>query len=314
MPLDPQFQALLANVPQGPGARYVPLAELRAYVRQASTAFPPYKVPLASVVDSSIASAAGPLPVRVYTPDGTGPFPIIVYFHGGGFALGDLDTQDMIARGLSHGAQSVLVSVAYRLAPENKFPAAIDDAWTALLWAKENAKRLNGDASRIAVAGDSAGGTISCGLAVRARDEKGPRLCAQVIFYGSGNYPSEKTASAREFATGPILTADDIDYFWDLYLVDPAKDQHHPWASPLRAKEHRNLPPAFIGTAEIDPLRDDAEAYGAKLAAAGVPVEIRRYPGMVHGFLSFLGVIDGAQRALDEATSWLKARFAQVSP
>ena len=314
LPIDPQFKPLLAAAPPGPDMRTIPVSQLREYVRSASTAFPPLPVPLASVTDRVIEGPGGALPIRVYRPVGSGPFPIIVYFHGGGWVVGDLDTQDMIARGLSHGARSVLVSVGYRLAPEHRFPAAVDDAWAATVWAAGHAAEIDGDARRLAVAGDSAGGVLAAGVALRARDAKGPRLAAQVNFYGSCNYPSNVTASAQEFADGPILRRSDIDYFWSLYLADPARDQNHPWASPIRAPSLAGLAPAFVGTAEIDPSRDDTEAYAAALAAAGVLVRQRRYPGMVHGFLSFLGLIDGAQRAMDECTAWLKEQFARAAP
>lgn len=311
LPIDPQLQPLLAAMPPGPDIRTLEIAALRDYVHRASTAFPPYAVPLASATDRTIPGPAGDLPVRIYTPLGEGPFPVIVYFHGGGWVLCDLDTHDMIARGLSHGAGAVLVSVAYRLAPEHRFPAAVDDAWAATQWVAKNAAAIRGDSGRLAVAGDSAGGVIACATALRSRDAGGPRLGAQVNFYGSCNFPSKLTDSAREFANGPILSQTDIQFFWNQYLADPAKDQHHPWASPIRAESLAGLPPAFIATAQIDPSRDDTEAYAARLAAAGIAVEQRRYPGMVHGFLSFLGVIDGANRALDDCTNWLKAQFAR---
>jgi len=313
LPIDPQLKPLLAGAPPAPDMRSIPVPQLREYVRSASTAFPPLPVPLAAISNRVIAGPGGDLPLRIYTPVGSGPFPITVYFHGGGWVVGDLDTQDMIARGLSHGAHSVLVSVGYRLAPEHRFPAAVDDAWAATVWAAAHAAEIGGDARRLAVAGDSAGGVLASAVALRARDANGPRLAAQVNFYGSCNYPSKVTASAREFAQGPILRCSDIDYFWSLYLADPVRDQNHPWASPIRADSLMGLPPAFVGTAEIDPSRDDTEAYAAALVAAGVPVRLRRYPGMVHGFLSFLGLIDGAQRALDECTTWMKEQFAHTT-
>lgn len=312
LPLDPQFKALLAALPPFPDIRTMSVPQLRDIVHRSSITAPPLPVPLASIADRNIPGPGGTLPVRIYTPMGSGPFPIVVYFHGGGWVVSDLDTHDMIARGLSYGAGAVLISVAYRLAPEHRFPAAVEDAWAATLWASQHAIELAGHPKRLAVAGDSAGGVIASAVALRARDEQGPALAAQVNFYGSCNYPSELTISAREFADGPLLRRTDIDYFWSLYLADPAKDQHHPWASPIRAASLAGLPPAFIGTAEIDPSRDDTEAFAAKLTAAGVPVVQRRYAGMVHGFLSFLGTIDGAQRAMDECTAWLKEQFARA--
>jgi acetyl esterase len=310
MPHDPQIQAMLG---QGPGmgpARNYSVEQLRATVRQYSTAFPPLDVALASVEDRRIPGPAGPIPVRVYTPRGEGPFAVLVYFHGGGWVVGDLDTQDMICRGLCFGAGCVVVSVDYRLAPEHPFPAAIDDAFAATAWVAANASHIGGDAARIAVGGDSAGGLLAGGVSLRARDEGGPALRGQVLFYASMNYElSDLTPSMREFAEGPLLSVDDIEFFWHHYLPNPAVDQHHPWASPARASDHSNLPPAFIGSAEIDPTRDAAERYGELLERAGVAVELHRYAGMPHGFVSWLGVIDGARRAVDDASAWLRARL-----
>jgi len=313
MAIDPKLAAMLALAPPWPPVRTFTVPALREAVRAGSTAFPPLAVPLASVEDRAIVGPGGELPVRIYTPVGSGPFPVVVFFHGGGWVTGDLDTQDMIARGLAHGADSIVVSVAYRLAPEHPFPAAPDDCWAATLWAAKHAAEFGGDANRLAVAGDSAGANLATGVALRARDASGPRLRAQVMFYGSGNYPSVETPSAKEFAQGPILSRSDVDYFWGLYLSNPKKDQDHPLASPIRAASHAGLAPAFMGTAEIDPTRDDGEAYAAKLAAAGVPVESRRYAGMVHGFVSWLGVIDGAQTAINDASGFLKKWFAAAA-
>jgi acetyl esterase len=181
----------------------------------------------------------------------------------------------------------------------------VDDAWAATRWAAAHARELAADAARLVVAGDSAGGGLAAAVALRARDERGPRLRAQLIFYASCNYPSVETPSARAFAAGPILSAAAIDYFWTQYLRDPARDQHHPWASPLRAPDHRDSAPAFVASAELDPTRDDCEAYAAKLAAAGVATECRRYAGTPHGFVSWVGLADVAQRAVDDACAFV---------
>lgn len=309
MPLDPQIQAMLSHGGMGPARNYS-VEQLRATVRQFSTAAPPLDVPLAGVEDRSIPGPAGSIPIRVYTPVGTGPFAVLVYFHGGGWVVGDLDTQDMICRGLCHGAGCLVVSVDYRLAPEHRFPAAVDDAYAATQWVGHHAAEIGGDPARIAVGGDSAGACLAGGVALRSRDESGVSLLAQLMFYGSMNYDvGTTTESMREFADGPLLSADDIEFFWHHYLQNPEVDQHHHWASPARAVHHRELPPAFIGTAEIDPTRDAAENYGVLLGNAGVEVEQHRYSGMPHGFVSWLGLVDGAQRAIDDASAWLRRRF-----
>jgi acetyl esterase len=305
MPLDPQVQKLL-----GPPARAFRMEDLsvedmRRSVRESSLAFPKLKVPLGGILDRQIPGPGGALRVRCYRPLGKGPFQGIVYFHGGGWVVGDLDTQDMICRALCHAANARVVSVDYRLAPEHRFPAAVDDAFAATRWVADHARELEIDPARISVAGDSAGGALAAGVALRARDEGGPPLRAQLIFYASCNYPSEKTPSALEFASGPILSSAAVEYLWHLYLADPAREQHHPWASPIRARDHRNLPPAFVASAECDPTRDDCEAYAAKLESEGVATQCKRYAGMPHGFVSWLGLVDAAQTAIDDAAAWL---------
>lgn len=309
MPLDPQVEALLPPEAEDFEMTTLPVDVLRKYVRDASTAAPPLDVPLASVVDRAIPGPGGDLPIRVYTPVGDGPFRVVVFFHGGGWVVGDLDTQDMIARALCHGATSVVLSVDYRLAPEHPFPAAVEDAWAATRWAADHARSLGGDPGRLVVAGDSAGANLSAAVALRARDQSGPALRAQLLFYGSCDYPSTETESARAFAKGPILTDAAIDYFWAQYLTDPTAEQDHPWASPARADRHDALPPAFVATAELDPTRDAGERYGALLERAGVPTTTRRYAGMPHGFVSWLGRVDRAQECIDDACAFL-ARHA----
>lgn len=314
MPLHPRFQELASQPPAIPPAGTISAPQLREIVRRYSVRKKPYDVPLARVEDRTIPGPGGePLPLRTYTPEGGGPFPLIVYFHGGGWITGDLDTQDMIARALAHAAGAILVSVDYRLAPEHPFPAAPDDAWQATLWAAEHAAELGADPARLAVAGDSSGAVLAAGVALRARDAGGPALSAQILYYGSCNYPSVATPSALAYAEGPILRRSDTDYYWSQYLTDPARQQHDPLASPQRAASHENLPPAFIGTAEYDPSRDDAEIYGQTLAQAGVPTEIRRYPGMVHGFVSWLGAIEGARDAIDDAAAFLGQHLAAAT-
>ena len=311
MPIDPQIEAMLAGMPPWPGVRHVPLDMLRQSVRESSTAIPPAQdAVVAKVEDRAIAGPGGDLPLRLYTPQGDGPFPVTLYMHGGGFVVGDLDTQDMIARALCAWGETLVVSVDYRLAPEHPFPAAPDDCWVALQWVVAHAAELGGDAGRIAVAGDSAGGNLACALALRARDAGGPALRAQVNLYGSCNYPSAATPSALEFADGPILKKDDVEWFWEQYLTDPAVEQDDPQASPVRAASLAGLPPILVATAECDPSRDDAEAFAAKLVKDGVDVQHKRYPGMVHGFASWVGFLPGAREVLTDSGQFLKKHLA----
>ena len=312
MPLDPQIERILQQSSGWAAARSVPVEQLRAAVKGFAAVTPKLDVPLHEVTDRAIPGPAGDIPVRIYRPDSAGPHPILVYFHGGGWVVGDLDTQDMICRGLCHGAKCVVVSVDYRLAPEHRFPAAVDDCYAAVEWCAVHGRAIGGDPDHLAVGGDSAGAVLSAAIALRARDEGGPRLKAQLLYYGSMNYPSGNLPSMTEFADGPILTADDVDYFWQQYLAHPEIEQDHPWASPIRATNHANLPPAFIGTAEMDPTRDPAEAYGPMLTEAGVPVELHRYAGMPHGFMSWLGFVDVAQTACDDACVWLRKHFGEA--
>lgn len=311
MAIDPQIAAMLAAMPEWPGVRQVPLDMLRQSVRESSMAIPGAQdAVIADVQDHTIAGPGGPLGLRLYTPEGQGPFPVTVFMHGGGFVVGDLDTQDMIARALCAWGETLVVSVDYRLAPEHPFPAGPEDAFAALVWASREIAAFGGDPARLAVAGDSAGGNLACAAALRARDEGGPALRAQINFYGSCGYPSTDTPSSREFADGPILRKDDVDWFWEQFLSDPATQQDDPMASPSRAADLSRLPPAFIATAECDPSRDDTEAFAAKLRAAGVEVEFHRYEGMVHGFVSWVGFLPGARNALTDAAGFLKTQFS----
>ncbi|BBF69687.1 MULTISPECIES: alpha/beta hydrolase [Sphingomonas] len=309
MPLDHQLEAMFAGQPEWPPVRNFPIDALRDAVRSSSVQLPPPAVTLASVDDRTIPGPAGEIPVRIYTPEGAGPFPLIVYFHGGGFVVGDLDTQDMIARGLSAGAESVVVSVGYRLAPEHKFPAAFEDSWAAVQWTAANATKLAGDAALMAVAGDSAGGVIASACGLLAKKAGAPKLSAILNWYGPGIHPIPAEGSAIEFADGPVLRLDDAHFFWDMFITDDADYQDFR-ASPMKASSHEGLPPTFIASAECDPIRDAVEAYGPVLEQAGVKVEMQRYPGMVHGFVSWVGFLPGAQAAMADACAFAKMQFA----
>lgn len=312
MPIDPQIEAMFAGQPEWPPIRGQSIDELRQAVRASSTMLPPPPVTLASVADRSIAGPAGDVPVRIYTPEGSGPFPVTCYFHGGGFVVGDLDTQDMIARGLAAGADTIVISVDYRLAPEHKFPAAPEDCWAAVQWAAANAASIKGDPARLAVAGDSAGGVLANGMAIQALEAGGPRLAAVINWYGPGIHPLPEGGSMAEFEHGPVLRADDVRYFHELYIESPEQDEDYR-ASAMKAKSHKGLPPHFIATAEIDPARDAAESYEPVLKDAGVEVEMKRYPGMIHGFVSWIGFLPGAQEAMADACTFLKRQFAAVN-
>ena len=247
--------------------------------------------------------------LRIYTPLGTGPFPLLVFCHGSGFVLCSLDTHDGMCRNLCAGAACVVVSVDYRLAPEHKFPAGIEDCLYAVRWAAAHASELGTDPTRIAVAGDSAGGNMAAVAALRLRDEGGPALCAQLLLYPVTDYHTPGTPSYEENAEGYGLTRDTMKWFWKHYLSDPAQGAH-PHASPLRARDLSGLPAALVITAEYDPLRDEGELYADKLRAAGVPTAMTRYDGVNHGFMFWVGVADKAGAAMNEACEWLRGVFA----
>lgn len=304
MPVDPQIQALLDRGTGVPATHTLPVDEARRQyeARIALMAPPPA---MAAVSERTIEGPGGTLRLRLYTPPGPGPFPLMVFFHGSGFVLCSLDTHDGMCRNLAAGIGCLVVSVDYRLAPEHKFPAGPDDCLAATRWAAQHAGELGADAGRLLLAGDSAGGNMAAVTALRLRDEGGPTAAGQVLLYPVTDYHTPGTPSYAENAEGYGLTRDTMRWFWAHYL-DDASDAEHPHAAPLRAADLGGLPPAFVLSAEYDPLRDEAELYGERLQAAGVPVEIRRAAGMNHGFLFWVGRVDGADRAMAEACRWAR--------
>jgi acetyl esterase len=249
------------------------------------------------------------IPARVYTPEGEGPFPVLCYFHGGGWVIGSIEMADATARSLCVGAECVVVSPDYRMAPEHPFPAPLEDCFAVTEWAVAATEPHGGDGSRLAVSGGSAGGNLAAGVTMMARDRGGPRLAFQFLEYPATDHDFE-TGSYRENAEGMLLSRAALIWFWDNYVPDPA-DRDDPRASPLRSTDLSGLPPALVITAELDPLRDEGEAYGNALAAAGVPTTITRYDGVVHGFFGMRGLIDEATAAQAEAAAALRAAFAE---
>ena len=306
MPVDPQFAPLLAQTETAPPLSEVPLQVLRMGMGGPRPAdFQP--TPVAQVIDENIPGPRGDIKLRIYRPHAEDNLPVLVFMHGGGFILGDLDTHDEVARVLTMQARCVTVAIDYRLAPENPFPAAPDDCFAALRWAAEHARDFGGDASRIAVCGDSAGGNLAAVMTLRARDEGGPKICGQVLIY-----PLTDAIDAEEFQPGPdgklhFFKARDGAYFNSLYFGDMV-EARHPHASPTFAEDVAGLPPALVLTAEYDPLCRQGEAYAARLKAAGVDVHQTRYGGAIHGFISM--PLPMAAEALGECAAWLARRFA----
>jgi acetyl esterase len=311
MQLDPCIEAALKYLPPMPAVRSMPVAALRESINKSTAAVPKLDVPLESVTDRTIPGPGGALPIRIYTPRGTVSFPLLIYFHGGGYVIGDLNISDSICRSLCYRGECIVMSVDYRLAPEYPFPHPNEDAYAATLWASRNAAEIGADPGRLALGGDSAGANLAAATTLRARDEGGPKLRAQVLMYPSTGYPDPPSPSFSECAAGPLLTADDSLFYWSQYLGDIETHRKNPAACPIVAPSHRDLPPAFVATGECDPLRDSGEAYAAKLQAAGVATIRRRYAGMPHGFFSWVSSSKGVDRAMEELCAWLRQQFSE---
>jgi acetyl esterase len=318
MQLDPQMKTLLDQLagaeakPFHAGSPQDARAAINALV--GLVAGPPAKV--AKVEDRKIPGPGGQIPVRIYTPAavatsgsanpaGSAPTGALVYFHGGGWVIGDIESHDVLCRSLANGAGCVTVSVDYRLAPEYKFPAAPEDCYAATKWVADNAPALGVDANRIAVGGDSAGGNLAAVVTQMAHDRGGPQIRFQLLIYPATDWAHE-SASQREFTEdGYILSRADMVWFYGHYMNSDA-DRTNPYLSPACAKSLAGLPPAFVMTCEVDPLRDEGEAYAEALRKAGVAVKSKRYAGVCHGFLMMAGVIDAAKGALAECCTELR--------
>lgn len=258
-----------------------------------------------STEDRTIAAPDGRvIPVRVYRASAQPDCPVVVYFHGGGWTLGSVDVYDPLMRELAARSGCVVVAVDYRLAPENPYPAALDDAYAAVVWTAANGASIGARADRVAVAGDSAGGNLAASVALRARDSGEVRLAMQALVYPVVDRGTER-ASSREFERGYLLENSAIDWFWGHYLSG-AEARDDPYVMPARAPDLRGLPRAVVITAECDPLRDDAEAYVDRLTEAGVPVASHRYAGTFHGFFHMTGLLDQAALAMDELAEALR--------
>ena len=310
-PLDPQMKLMLdvANA-DGPAFLRAETAEqARAKMQALLEARQAPDVPVYKVENRHIPGPGGELPIRVYTPEAPSSG-ILVYFHGGGWVLGSLDTHDFVCRLLTSGAGCITVSIGYRLAPEHPFTAAPEDCYAATKWVAENAAALGGDRDRIAVGGDSAGGNLATVVALMARDRNGPKLCFQLLFYPAISAAND-TPSQQEFANdGLILSRADMEWFWKLYL-DDEKNAANPYACPNLSKSLSGLPPALVQTASHDPLRDEGEAYAEQLRRAGVKVTHRRYEGVTHGYASFSDILDTGKRAVRDANEALRAAFGK---
>jgi acetyl esterase len=310
MSLDPQAKAFLDQMVAAgaPPLHSLGVEEARQAIAQlfATNKEPE---PVGKVEDRQIPGPAGQIPLRIYTPQGSGPFPVLVFFHGGGWVIGNIETHDPVCRALTNAAGCMVVSVDYRLAPEHKFPAGPDDCYAATRWVAAQAAAINADPTHIAVGGDSAGGNLAAAVALMARDRGIPSLAYQLLIYPVTDH-TFNTVSYQENGNDYLLTKDSMVWFWNHYLKSDS-DSQNPYASPLRAQSLQGLPPAHVITAGFDPLRDEGEAYATQLREAGVPVQYSRYSGMIHGFFAMGEVMDQGKKAIQEAAANLRSAFAR---
>ncbi len=301
MAMDPQVRQFLDQLAaeNPPGWETMSPAEARDTFLKFGELFGP-REDVADVADRTVANSVR---VRVYSPDGNGPFPVVMYFHGGGWVIGDLETHDPLCRRLCNRSGCAVVAVDYRRAPEHKYPAALHDCFNATKYVAEHAAEFNADPRRIAVAGDSAGGNLAAAVTLKARDEQGPPIRYQLLIYPITDRDFE-TESYRQFAEGFGLTRAAMKWFWQCYLARES-DGRQPLASPLSA-DLSGLPGACVVTAEYDVLRDEGRAYAEKLSDAGVDARHMHCEGVIHGFFHFCGLFDRGKAAIDELGQLLR--------
>ena len=307
MPLDPKAKELLDEVAASgrPNAHLLPVAEARANFEDLFASLGPGEE-VAEVLPLEIPVTGGPIAARLYRPAAEGPLPVVAYYHGGGWLIGSVAAYDIVCRALANAAGAMVLSVGYRLAPEHKYPTAVEDAYAAARWLAENAAALGGDRHRVAVAGDSAGGNLAAVVALQARDLTRPRLGFQLLVYPVTTCDLELGYDMAY--EGYFLYRDELQWHQDHYL--PSPELRHEWrVSPLDAADHSGLPPAFVITAECDPLHRQGELYAERLRAAGVAVEQREYPGMIHGFFGLDMVFDQAADAMRDAGAAIRQAF-----
>ncbi len=305
--LDENIQRIIRELEkEGVPSNYsLSVSEARRLSRDMGKRFaaPPPNLALVRNVVASTPSAK--IPVRVYVPTKQEGLPVLVYFHGGGWVVGDLDTSDWLCRSIALAANCVVFSVDYRLAPENKFPTPVEDCYWAVKWVTENGIEQYADLRRVAVGGDSAGGNLAAAVCLMARDRGQPTISFQLLLCPVMNH-SYDTESYRKYADGYLLTLKDMEWYWNHYLA-AEKDGQNPHASPLLG-DLRSLPPALIMTAEFDPLRDEGEAYAERLRQAGVPVKLVRYESMIHTWTDF-PQLEQTTAAVREAAMELRKAF-----
>ena len=312
--LDPQARALIESAARsaGPALNSLGAEEARRLYRESRLRVAPPQVAVKETRDFSFPGPAGAIGARYYRPLGADPgeaLPAVTYFHGGGWTCGDLDTHDSVCRGIAAHGRCAIVAIDYRMGPEHKFPAAVEDAVAAVQWVAANASAFDIDPARLVVAGESAGGNLAAVAAIALRDS-GPRLALQVLVYPVTDQAAD-TDSLRRFAQGYSLTRELLRWYQGNYLRDQ-RDRDDWRASPLRAKDHSRLPPAYIITAGFDPLLDEGKAYAERLAQAGVAVTYECFEGQIHGFLPMAGAIAAAHHAHYRIGQMLRMRFGMM--
>ncbi len=310
MPLNPQAEALLEAF-RAQGLR--PFDELSVTeARLSAVGFRDLQgepESVGEIRDLLVPGPAGNLPVRLYHPAPGSTLPLVVYFHGGGWVIGDIETVDRPCRALANAAGCVVASVNYRLSPETKFPGPAEDCYAATAWLAAHAAELGADPDRVAVAGDSAGGNLAAVVALMARDRRGPVIAYQLLIYPvTAPAKGTQSASYAENADGYLLTRGGMEWFWDHYLA-AAEDDRNPYASPLHAPDLAGLPPAMVVTAEFDPLRDEGQAYARRLREAGVPVRTAHFEGLIHGFFWMAGALEAGRTLTAEMGAELRRQL-----
>ncbi len=297
MPVDPQVQVILDALAEAGGSKFVEMSAVDARVWFNSFRRP-FEVPIGAVENRSISGPGGDIPVRIFTPVNAGSeiLPVLVYFHGGGWVVGDLDSHDAVCRSLTNASGCKIVSVDYRMAPEDPWPASPDDCFAAVEWVVANAAELGVNVNRLAVGGDSAGGNLAAAVTLRAHAANGPRIAFQLLIYPAVD-ATMSLPSNESNGSGYFLEKVGMEWFYGHYLQAGA-DAKNPDISPLFADDFSGLPAAYVVTAEYDPLRDEGRAYAEKLQAAGVAVEYINYPTMIHGFFGFQAMVDVSGEAV----------------
>ena len=284
------------------------IEDIRETLNKESIKFSKPPISFSNIKNITVEVNSEKIPVRIYTPEDGDKFPIIIYSHGGSWISGNLDTHDNVCRKLSRNTKAIVISVDYHLAPDNPFPAGLNDVYNILQWTYKNVESINGNEKQIAVAGDSAGGNLSAAVSLMSKDKSGPHITCQVLIYPSTNIYELNTASWSDFSNDFNISKEEMEKYISLYVTQK-EDRKNPYVSPLLANGFNQLPDTLVITAEIDPLRDEGEAYGNKLKEAGIQSEVIRFNGVTHGFITMDKITDKADEALNQISSYIRNEF-----